>query len=84
MIIYEESEYTVLKRKALDLISHFQGSSIIPIEYQEAMRELKNEIVTKLNKIESHLRWLEDLLNDDDKMALMNLTKLADQPKLYT
>ena len=35
-------------------------------------------------KVESHRRWMDDLFDDDEKMSLMNLSKLRDRPELYT
>jgi hypothetical protein len=65
------------------LESRFKGKYSVPYEYQDAMRTLKLKISELLSKLESHRKWLETLLNDDDKMALMNLTLLRAKPELY-
>jgi hypothetical protein len=51
--------------------------------YQEPTRELKLMISEHISKLEAHHRWLVNLLDDNEKMALMNLTKLYKNPELY-
>ena len=84
-VIDEEMvQYKVVKEKANVVISKFKNVSMVPIVYQEAMRKLKNEVSECISRIESLRRWLDELFDDDDKMALMSLTKLRKKPNLYT
>lgn len=58
-------------------------SSIIPYKDQDEMRNLRTNISKLLLKLESHQKWLDELLKDEEKMALMNLTKLKSIPNAY-
>ena len=58
-------------------------TSFVPYKDQNEMRKLKTKISGHILKLESHKKWLEDLLANDDKMALMNLTKLQSMPDSY-
>ena len=47
------------------------------------MREVKNSISSLLATIIDYRVCLQKLMNDDQNMALMNLSILAAQPELY-
>lgn len=60
-----------------------QKGCILPINKQEHMRTLKNT-VTQMSSWLGNLRQaLETVIDDDEGMALMNLTRLNDNPLLY-
>ena len=47
------------------------------------MRRLKNAVFHLQSSIASLHRALTDLIEDDESMAFMNLTKLKENPGLY-
>lgn len=61
----------------------FKSGSLIPLHIQEEMRSLKNELSLLVNRLSSSKKILTDLTEDDEEMALMNLTKLRKKPELY-
>ena len=80
----EMAQYKVVKQKANVIICKFKDVSMVPVLHQEAMRKLKNEVSECISRLESLRRWLDELFDDDEKMALMSLTKLRKKPSLYT
>lgn len=58
--------------------------SLLPIEIQEKMRSLKNELSVMLNRTVGSKNVLQAITEDDEEMALMNLSLLKSKPKLYT
>jgi hypothetical protein len=47
------------------------------------MRALKDRVSRFLTKISNYRRSLEDICEEDEGMALMNLTSLSKNPSLY-
>jgi magnesium transporter len=60
-----------------------ESGSILPYEIQEKMRDLKNEVSSMVGKMAAFNRALNLLIQDDEAMALMNLSKLRKDPTLY-
>ncbi len=57
--------------------------SLLPIEVQEKMRNRKNDLSVMIRRITSARHTVNELTEDDEDMALMNLTLLRDKPALY-
>jgi hypothetical protein len=51
--------------------------------FQENLRRLKNSIFRFQSRISSLKKALNGLIDDDEIMAMMNLTKLRANPDLY-
>jgi hypothetical protein len=66
-----------------NVLAYFKTGSLLPIEVQENMRNLKNDLSLMLNRTTSSRNALLNLTEDDEEMALMNLTLLKENPKLY-
>jgi Mg2+ and Co2+ transporter CorA len=58
--------------------------SLLPIKEQERMRTLKNSVTQMESWMGNLAAALEAVIEDDEEMALMNLTRLADCPSLYS
>ena len=56
---------------------------MLPIEVQEQMRNRKNDLCVMLGRITSARHTINELTEDDEDMALMNLTLLQRKPTLY-
>lgn len=67
-----------------DVLSVFKSGAILPVDKQEKMRTLKNAVTLMKSRTLGHKRVLLDVMEDDETMALMNLTKLKHNSKLYT
>lgn len=77
-------EYSRFESNVNDTLSLFSKKGLIlSVDAQETMRSLKNQASRMLNRIASFRRALEDLVEDDEDMALMNLTLLKSKPRLY-
>jgi hypothetical protein len=72
-----------VKKEVEEVLSYFQDGAILPVEQQERMRSLKNSVNAAKSRFSGHKRVLLELMDDDEVMALMNLTKLKDRPTLY-
>lgn len=76
-------ECNICNSKVMKITSILRTGSLLPIEVQENMRTAKNTISSLLAKCNTYIRFLTDVLEDDELMALMNLTKLKKNPALY-
>lgn len=77
-------EYTRFERDVDSVLTLFkQKGLILSVDAQENMRYLKNQASRMLTRLKSFRRALEDLVEDDEDMALMNLTLLRRRPRLY-
>lgn len=56
---------------------------LLSFEVQERLRALKNDLAEKAAKVSSFRRAMTELIEDDEGMALMNLTRLRVDPLLY-
>jgi DNA repair ATPase RecN len=57
--------------------------SIVPVEVQEKVQQFKQRVSEMIERARGHKRILEELLEEDDHLALMALTLLKDKPYLY-
>ena len=64
-------------------MAFIKKGSLLPLELQEEMRELKNIVSHMGGKLDAYRRALNELLDNDCDMALMNLSLLAEKPILY-
>lgn len=71
-----------MNTQIMKLLTHF-NYAIVSIHVQETMRLLKNRVMQTIGKIHTFRKTLSDLLENDEDLALMNLTKLKDKPSLY-
>ena len=55
----------------------------MPVKVQEAMRSSKNDLSSMMNRVSASRKALQELTEDDEEMALMNLTVLKEDPSLY-
>jgi magnesium transporter len=78
-------EFISINNEAQDVLTYFHTKygAILPYKIQEKMRALKNMVFKMQVKVSSLKKALTALIEDDEKMALMNLSKLRDQPELY-
>jgi len=71
-----------MNTQIMKLLTHF-NYAIVSIHVQETMRLLKNRVMQTIGKIHTFRTTLSDLLENDEDLALMNLSKLKDKPSLY-
>ena len=61
----------------------FPPGSLLPIEVQEKMRNRKNDLSVMVRRIVSARHAIQDLTEDEEDLALMNLSVLHRKPSLY-
>jgi hypothetical protein len=83
VIAIQNREIEKTSRRVTALLRHFKGAVIVPLKQQENMRLEKNKITATLGIVSKYRKWLDELLEDDEKLALMNLTRLRTSPLLY-
>jgi len=66
-----------------ELLSQTKKGSLLPLNLQEDMRELKNVASRMSVKLDRYQKALHELIMNDEDMALMNLTTLRSNPLLY-
>jgi len=60
-----------------------KGGTLLPLNLQEEMREIKNTASEMAATVDLYRGAMNELIDNDDQMALMNLTQLARDPSLY-
>lgn len=79
----DETHLDIIKTDTLDIIAQLKKKSIMPLKLQERIQEIKNKLVEK-SKHFTHIKLaLNDLLDNDEKMAMMNLSIIATQPNIF-
>ncbi len=66
-----------------DALGRLKARSIVPVGLQEKMRHMKNGLSSITARINAHRRALEEILEEDEEMAMMNLSKFAEDPANY-
>lgn len=83
LLDFEREKYKELKQQITSTLQLFKGAALLSIEIQEEMRLLKNKLSQLTSNLESTRTVLQELTEDDEEMALMNLTVLQTKPSLY-
>lgn len=78
------NDYQSTERIVLSVLRRFKQATIVSIDVQETMRLLKIKLQSMAATVASYRRCLTDLLEDDETMAFMNLSKLRQFPSYYT
>lgn len=79
----QKLEYRSMVPKISKVMHQFKQSAIVSIPAQENMRQLKNTINGMLERTQNHKQVFDELLDEDEDMALMNLSLLKKKPHLY-
>jgi hypothetical protein len=72
-----------LNQKIERVVSILKKYSIIPVKVQDRVRQYKHEVSEMLERVKAHRETIEDVIGDDELMALMNLSLLRSRPHLY-
>lgn len=83
LVDFEREKYKSLKDQTSYTLQSFKGAALLSIEIQEEMRLLKNKLSQMTSNLESTRTVLQELTEDDEEMALMNLSVLQGKPSLY-
>lgn len=78
-----KQEEKLLREKIDGVVSILSKYSIIPIKVQDKVRQYKHEVTEKVERVRAHKNVIQDIMDDDELMALMNLTLLRQKPNLY-
>eukprot|EP01038_Epipyxis_sp_PR26KG_P010484 gene10484-14087_t len=79
----DEQDYTRLNTEIQSLLIQLNKAAVISSLPLFHLRKLKNELFTLLTRLVNNRNILQDLVEDDEEMALMNLTYLHEKPILY-
>jgi ribosome-binding ATPase YchF (GTP1/OBG family) len=83
LIDSEREIFLSLEEQIKRTLQYFRNGSLLSIEIQEEMRMLKNQLSQIMNRLELCRNTLVELTEDDEEMALMNLSVLKLKPALY-
>ena len=83
VIAVQNQEFIVCAEKTRAILHAIKDASLISLKKQEKLAHLKTQIAAKLSRCRQHRKALEELMNDDDSLALMNLSRLRHDPTLY-
>jgi len=76
-------EYISCNSKVERILSKFRNLNSITVEFQEHLRMLKNTVSSQLVKTNAYRRLFKDLVDNDDDVALLNVSLLKEKPNLY-
>jgi len=79
----QQQEFDYIHSQVSVNLAHCKSGSMLSVQMQEQMRSVKNIISRVLTRLDAYIKALSDLIEDDEGMALMNLTKLKNNPLLY-
>ena len=83
VIAIQNQEFLALSEKTRAMLHSIKDASLITLQKQEKLSFYKSQIASKLSRCRQHRKALEELMNDDDALALMNLSRLKHNPSLY-
>ena len=83
IIAIHQQEYSSICKKVDKALKRFRSTNKITLEIRESIRVLKNTVEAQEIKVKAYQHLLKDLLNNSDDLALMNLSQLKENPKLY-
>mmetsp|Transcript_20599 Transcript_20599/g.29552 ORF Transcript_20599/g.29552 Transcript_20599/m.29552 type:complete len:560 (-) Transcript_20599:55-1734(-) len=78
-----KQEEGVLRDRIISISAILRKYSIVPVEIQEKFRQYKYEVSEQLERAQAHKQIIEELMEEDEEMALMNLSALKAKPQLY-
>lgn len=83
VIAVQNQEFLACADKTRAILHSIKDASLISLQKQEKMAFFKTQIASMLSRCRQHRKALEELMNDDDALALMNLSRLKRNPALY-
>lgn len=76
-------EFDILKKKSAKILAYINRATNVNLIVQDKLREIKDELERVCAKVKKYRNSLHNIIEDDEKMALMNITYLADDSSLY-
>ncbi len=76
-------EFEYLQKEAQKILAFFREGAMVSPNVQEKLRALKDKIQRLASKLKNYRLSLDDIIEDDETMALMNVTSLALDSSLY-
>lgn len=72
----DETNLNVLKTSAANISVQLKKKSSFPLKLQENLKNLKNKLTERSQHFDHIKQALNDIMDDDEKMSLMNLTEI--------
>jgi magnesium transporter len=83
VLALQNQEYDIIHDRIQRILNEYKSTSTMPIDTQETMRLYKNKVISQTAKVRAFRNSLSALLENEEDLALMNLTKLKITPSLY-
>lgn len=83
VLALQNQEYDIIHDRIQRILNDYKSTSNMPIDTQETMRLYKNKVISQVAKVSAFRNSLSALLENEEDLALMNLTKLKITPSLY-
>lgn len=80
---FEEHEFEAINGSMQEIFQYYKSGKTPPVEMELEFRNLKNYLFTLKKRVAGYKSTLVDITDDDESMALMNLTCLEHKPLLY-
>ncbi len=79
---YEEQEVAALQHSLSQVLHHFSSGGNVPLEVSARFRAVKSDLAVLRRRIESYKAVLGEASEDEELMAVMNLSVLKRRPEL--
>ncbi len=79
----QNKEYLLISARIKSMLHSIKDVGLLSLETQSTLGSYKSAMLQLLVKVSMHRKALDDIMDEDDTMALMNLTKLLKNPSLY-
>jgi hypothetical protein len=66
-----------------EILRRIELNSTVPEDLQEEIRNLKTSVASQLTKAQAYVRLFQDLVQNENSLALLNLALLKKNPALY-
>ena len=80
---FEDHEYQAIDESMKAIFQYYKNGKTPPVQMEIEYRNLKNYLFALNKRVAGYKSTLVDITDDDEAMALMNLTQLENNPLLY-
>ncbi len=80
---YEEQEYACIDKALVTIFRYYRNGLSPPVEVEKLFKNLKNHLYNLRKRVLSYKAVLTDITEDEEQLAMMNLSLLKKRQELY-
>jgi len=81
--VLQSQQFDRIHRFGTDVLHYLNMGTMLPLELQKHLIDLKNAVGDMDGVLEAYRRALYVLLDQDEDMAMMSLSRLKADPRMY-